>query len=413
MRRTDIKVLAMVLAGGKGERLYPLTEQRAKPAVPFGGNYRLIDFVLSNLVNSGIHRIYVLTQYKAQSLLRHLQQGWVGTYPMNGLFILPVPAQMRVGETWYQGTADAIFQNIYLIHQTKPDLVLVFGADHVYFMDVGQMISHHLKKKAEITIAAIPYPRAECEQLGVIVVDEQWRVTNFQEKVPDPTPIPGQPDKSLVSMGNYIFNTDVLIEAVVQDSVDAESGHDFGGDILPKIYGSRRIYAYNFCRNAVPGMPAPNDYWRDVGTIKSFYDANMDLKNPLPHLNLYNPAWPLRSVKHDDPPAKVIVDTSGKAGYVQNTLMVGGSIIAGGYVRDSVIGRHVFIASGAKVEDSVILGHAVIEEGAKVRRAIIDHGNIIARGEEIGYDQERDMSRYHVDESGIVVTHRLDYEHMT
>jgi len=232
----DIKVLAMVLAGGKGERLFPLTEQRAKPAVPFGGMYRLIDFVLSNLVNSKIHQIYVLTQYKAQSLLRHLQQGWVGTYPIEGLFILPVPAQMRVGESWYLGTADAIFQNIYLIQQTKPDLVLVFGADHVYFMDVSQMINYHLGKGAEITIAAIPYPRAECSQLGVIVVDEQWRVTDFQEKVPQPTPIPGQSDKCLVSMGNYIFNTDVLIEEMMRDTVDAESSHDFGRDILPKIY---------------------------------------------------------------------------------------------------------------------------------------------------------------------------------
>lgn len=413
MRRTDINVLAMVLAGGKGERLYPLTEQRAKPAVPFGGMYRLIDFVLSNLVNSKIHQIYVLTQYKAQSLLRHLQQGWVGTYPIEGLFILPVPAQMRVGESWYLGTADAIFQNIYLIQQTKPDLVLVFGADHVYFMDVGQMINCHLGKEAEITIAAIPYPVAECSKLGVIVVDEQWRVTNFQEKVPDPTPIPGQPDKCLVSMGNYIFNTDVLIEEMMRDTIDAESSHDFGQDILPKIYESRRIYAYNFCRNAVPGLPGPNDYWRDVGTIKSFYDANMDLKNPLPHLNLYNSQWPVRSVKHHDPPAKVIVDTRGKAGYVENSLVVGGSIIAGGYVRDSIIGRNVRIGSGAKVEDSVILGHTVIEEGAKVRRAIIDHGNVIKRGEEIGYDRERDMRRYHIDESGIVVTHSFDYDQKT
>jgi glucose-1-phosphate adenylyltransferase len=413
MRTTDIKVLAMVLAGGKGERLYPLTEQRAKPAVPFGGSYRLIDFVLSNLINSRIHQIYVLTQYKAQSLLRHLQLGWVGTYPMNGLFILPVPAQMRVGETWYQGTADAIFQNIYLIHQTKPDVVLVFGADHVYFMDVVQMIRYHLTKKAEVTIATIPYPRTDCDQLGVVVVDEQWRVTDFQEKVADPTPMPGQPDKCLVSMGNYIFNTDVLIEAVMQDTVDAESTHDFGRDILPKIYAGRRLYAYNFCRNEVPGIAGPNDYWRDVGTIKSFYDANMDLKNPLPHLNLYNPAWPLRSVKHHDPPAKVIVDTSGKAGDVQNSLVVGGSIIAGGYVRDSIIGRNVRIASGARVEDSVILGHTMVEEGAKVRRAIIDHGNVIKGGEEIGYDRERDMRRYHIDESGIVVTHSFDYDQKT
>jgi glucose-1-phosphate adenylyltransferase len=409
MRSTDVNVLAMVLAGGKGERLYPLTENRTKPAVPFGGMYRLIDFVLSNLVNSKIHQIYVLTQYKAQSLLRHLQQGWVGTFPANGLFILPVPAQMRVSESWYQGTADAIFQNIYLIHQIKPDLVLVFGADHVYFMDVSQMIRYHLQREADVTIAAIPFPITECGEFGVVVVDDQWRVNNFQEKVPHPTPIPGQPNKGLVSMGNYVFNTDVLIEAVMKDFDDEKSSHDFGRDILPKIFETRHVYAYDFCRNKVPGIPGSNDYWRDVGTIKSFYDANMDLKNPLPHLNLYNAKWPIRSVKHHDPPAKVVIDTSGKAGLVENSLMVGGSIVAGGYVRNSIIGRNVYIASGAQVEDSVILGHSVIEEGAKVRRAIIDHGNIIGKGEEVGYDVERDRNRYYIDDSGIVVSHSFDY----
>jgi glucose-1-phosphate adenylyltransferase len=409
MRSTDVKILAMVLAGGKGQRLYPLTENRAKPAVPFGGMYRLIDFVLSNLVNSKIHQIYVLTQYKAQSLLRHLQQGWVGTFPANGLFILPVPAQMRVSESWYQGTADAIFQNIYLIHQIKPDLVLVFGADHVYFMDVSQMIRYHLQKKANVTIATIPYPITECSEFGVVVVDEQWRVNNFQEKVPHPTPIPGQPDKGLVSMGNYVFNTDVLIEAVMKDFADEKSSHDFGRDILPKIFETKQVYAYDFCRNNIPGLSGSNDYWRDVGTIKSFYEANMDLKNPLPHLNLYNGQWPIRSVKHHDPPAKVVIDTSGKAGHVENSLMVGGSIVAGGYVRNSIIGRNVYIASGAQVEDSVILGHSVIEQGAKVRRAIIDHGNVIGKGEEVGYDVERDRNRYYIDDSGIVVSHSFDY----
>ena len=410
MRSTDVKVLAMVLAGGKGERLYPLTENRAKPAVPFGGMYRLIDFVLSNLVNSKIHQIYVLTQYKAQSLLRHLQQGWVGTFPANGLFILPVPAQMRVSESWYQGTADAIFQNIYLIHQIKPDLVLVFGADHVYFMDVSQMIRYHLQKEANVTIATIPFPITECSQFGIVVVDDQWRVNNFQEKVPHPTPIPGQPDRGLVSMGNYVFNTDVLIEAVMKDFADEKSSHDFGRDILPKIFETKQVYAYDFCRNKVPGLPGSNDYWRDVGTIKSFYDANMDLKNPLPHLNLYNAKWPIRSVKHHDPPAKVVIDTGGRAGLVENSLMVGGSIVAGGYVRNSIIGRNVYIASGAQVEDSVILGHSVIEEGAKIRRAIIDHGNVIGKGEEVGYDVERDRNRYYIDDSGIVVSHSFDYD---
>ena len=413
MMKKNVKVLAMVLAGGKGGRLYPLTEHRTKPAVPFGGIYRLIDFVLSNLVNSGIFQIYVMTQYKAQSLLRHLQQGWAGTYPVNGFFILPVPAQMRIGDAWYLGTADAIHQNIYLIEQIKPDLVLVFGADHVYFMDVSQMIRYHLEKGAEVTVSTIPYPITECHRFGVVVVDEQWRIKSFQEKPAHPAPLPGQPDKGLISMGNYILNTDVLIDELKRNAADTKSSHDFGQDILPKICQNRYVCAYDFCRNEVPGMKGPNNYWRDVGTIKSFFDANMDLKNPLPSLNLYNTQWPVRSVKYHDPPAKVVVDTSGKRGFVENSLLGGGSIVSGGYVRDSIIGRNVYIASGAKVEEAVILGHTVIEEGAKIRRAIIDHGNIIRKGEQIGYDLEKDASRYHVDESGIVVTHRRDYEPRT
>jgi glucose-1-phosphate adenylyltransferase len=277
-------------------------------------------------------------------------------------------------------------------------------------MDVSQMITYHLEKGAEITMATIPYPLAECREFGVVVVDKEWRVTAFQEKVLHPTPIPGQPEKGLVSMGNYIFNADVLIEEVVQDTINPESSHDFGRDILPKIHQTRGVYAYNFCRNEITGLPGPNDYWRDVGTIKNFYDANMDLKNPLPSLNLYNPAWPVSSVKHHDPPAKVVVDMNGRAGLVENSLMVGGAIIAGGYVRDSIIGRNVYIASGATVEDSVLLGHTVIEEGAKVRRAIIDHGNVIKKGDEIGHDLERDRDRYYVDDAGIVVAHSFDYE---
>jgi glucose-1-phosphate adenylyltransferase len=286
--KKHVKILAMVLAGGEGKRLYPLTEHRAKPAVPFGGSYRLIDFVLSNLVNSGIFQIYVMTQYKAQSLLAHLQRGWVGTYPMSDFFIFPVPAQMRIGMGWYLGTADAIYQNIYLIEQTQPDLILLFGADHVYFMDVSQMIHYHLEKGAEVTVCTLPYPITECHQFGVTVVDEAWRIKGFQEKSAHSTPIPGQPDKGLVSIGNYIFNTDALIEELKRDASDAESRHDYGRDIFTRMCKTRHVYAYDFRLNEVPGMTGPNDYWRDVGTIKSFYDANMELKDQMPSLNLYN-----------------------------------------------------------------------------------------------------------------------------
>jgi len=409
---TDIshRALGIVLAGGKGERLHPLTANRAKPAVPFGGIYRLIDFVLSNLVNSGIHQIYVLTQYKAQSLLRHLQQGWVGSYPINGHFILPVPAQMRVGEFWYQGTADAVHQNIYLIEQLNPDLVLVFGADHVYFMDVRQMVRYHLEKGAEVSVSTIPYPVTECQQFGVVVVDKQWRIREFQEKIPNATPIPDQPDMGLVSMGNYIFNTDVLLEELKVDASEKDSSRDFGRNILPRICKTRYVYAYDFRQNEIPGAVGPNLYWRDVGTLRSYYDTNMDLKNPLPSLNLYNHKWPVRSARHQDPVGKVVIDIHGNAGVVENSLLGPGSVVSGGYVRDSVIGRNVFIGSGAAVEESIILGHAVIEEGARIRRAIIEHGNVISSGDTIGYDLEKDMDRHYVDESGIVVTHWYPYD---
>ncbi|MDL1955609.1 MAG: glucose-1-phosphate adenylyltransferase [Candidatus Desulfofervidus auxilii] len=399
-----LKILAMVLAGGKGERLYPLTAHRTKPAVHFGGIYRLIDFVLSNLVNSGIYSIYVLTQYKAQSLLRHLQLGWVGAYPMDSFFILPVPAQMRLRESWYLGTADAIYQNTYLIKQFKPDLVLIFGADHVYFMDVRQMIDYHLEKNAEVTVATIPYPISECYQFGVVVVDENWQIKKFQEKSSNPIAMPGDPNKGLVSMGNYVFNTDVLLEELEIDAEDKDSSHDFGKDILPRICQTRRVFAYDFCKNKVPGLEKQPTYWRDVGTIISYYEANMDLKNPLPKLNLYNPKWPVRSVKYHDPPAKVVVDAEGRIGHLENSLIAGGSIVSGGWVRDSVIGRNVFVGSRALVEESVLIGDVIVEEGAQIRRTIVDEGNIIRRGERIGYDLEKDAERFYLDlTSGIVV----------
>jgi len=400
------KILAMVLAGGKGKRLYPLTAHRAKPAVPFGSIYRLIDFVLSNMVNSGIHQIYILTQYKSHSLLRHLQQGWVGTHPLNGFFIMPVPAEMRTGETWYLGTADAVFQNAYLIRRLKPDLVLIFGADHVYLMDVRQMIRFHLEEGAEVTVAALPMPLSQCHQFGVTVIDEKWRVKRFEEKVLNPTPIPRRPDQALVSMGNYVFDTKVLLEELGEDAEDERSSHDFGRDILPRICQRRKVYAYDFRTNLIPGNERSPGYWRDVGTIESYYRANMDLKDPLPQLNLYNNHWPVKSAKYHDPPAKVVVDNWGKMGYVENSLLGGGSIVCGGYVRDSIIGRNVFVSSDAWVEESIVLGNVVIKEGARIYRTIVDHGNVIEKGEEVGYDRERDASRYHVDGSGVVVIPR-------
>lgn len=401
------KVLAIVLAGGRGERLHPLTAHRAKPAVHFGGIYRLIDFVLSNLVNSGIYSIYIFTQYKAQSLLNHLQLGWVTTSTIDNSFILPVPAQMRLGETWYLGTADAVYQNSYLIRRSKPDLVCVFGADHVYFMDVSQMLNYHIEKGAEITVATIPYPISECNRFGVVVIDQDWEIIEFQEKSPKPTPIPNQSEKGLVSMGNYIFNTQALLEELAEDASDPKSSHDFGRDILPNICKKRRVYAYDFTKNRVPGIAGDNEYWRDVGTIPAYYQANMDLKNPLPQLNLYNPLWPLHSIKYQGGPAKIVIDAYGHAGHVENSLIASGSIISGACVRDSIIGPNVLVKSGALIEESIIMNNVMVGEGARIRRAIIDDYNLIHKGEYIGYDLNRDMEQFYVDpDSGIVVVPR-------
>lgn len=404
------KTLAMVLAGGRGERLFPLTQHRSKPAVPFGSMFRLIDFVLSNLVNSGIKNIYVLTQYKAQSLLKHLQLGWVATNPLASHFILAVPAQMRVGDSWYRGTADAVYQNEYLIRQAQPPLVAIFGADHVYFMDVTQMIAHHLACGADVTVATIPYPISECSRFGVVAIDQSYRIIKFEEKVPNPTPMPDRPDHGLVSMGNYIFSTPALLDALEADAEDSASSHDFGKDILPRMCAEGRGYAYDFATNVIPGIDEPNTYWRDVGTVQSYYDANMDLKNPMPALNLYNPLWPARAVPHQDPAAKIVVGARGWAGQVHNTLLGAGSVVSGAYVRDTVIGRNVHIATGAIVEESILLGHCVIDEGARVRRAIIDHGVVVRKGESIGFDHDADRQRFTVDSSGIVLTGLGGYE---
>jgi glucose-1-phosphate adenylyltransferase len=403
----ECRILAMVMAGGRGRRLYPLTEHRAKSAVPFGGMCRLIDFVMSNLVNSGIKDIYILTQYKAQSLLRHLQQGWAISHPMNGYNVMAVPSQMQSRDTWYLGTADSVYQNLELLRRTRPDMVLVFGSDHVYSMDVLQMVRFHLDNHADVSVATIPMPVNRCSEFGTICVGPDWRIKKFEEKVPHPTPIPGRPDQALVSMGNYVFQTQVLLEELTQDAMDEDSSHDFGRDILPKICGRRRLFAYDFRQNRIAGSEKPTDYWRDVGTIESYYLSNMDLNNPLSHLDLYNKEWPLRSVRYHDLPPRVVEDLSGRSGYVENSILGSSTIICGGSVKNSVLGPNVRILSRAHVEDSVILGEVVVEEGARIRKAIIDHGNIIEEGERIGFNPGYDSGHYYVDRSGIVVvSHR-------
>ena len=401
----QLRVLAFVLAGGKGTRLYPLTKERAKPAVPFGGKYRIIDFVLSNLVNSGIYSIYVLTQFRSQSLLQHLRDGWQFGGVLSQYFIIPVPAQMRSpGETWYQGTADAIYQNINLIEQSNPDVVAIFGADHVYRMNIREMIEFHHERGAEATVAAIPVPKKMASEFGVIQAESDGRITAFYEKKADAPTMPGDPERVYASMGNYIFSTRALLRELERDAAEEQSTHDFGRDILPSMVGRCALYAYNFETNRIPGEPPgkPN-YWRDVGTIEAYYEANMDLRAVDPALNLYNRQWPLRTASYATPPAKFVFDEEGRRGQAIDSIVSGGSILSGGTVRNSVIGRGVRIHSGALVEDSIIFDNCDIGRRARIRRAILDKNVHVPPDTRIGYDLEEDRKRYHVTDSGIVV----------
>jgi glucose-1-phosphate adenylyltransferase len=399
-----LSVLGMIMAGGKGTRLYPLTKERAKPAVPFGGKYRIVDFVLSNFVNSGIYSIYVLVQFKSQSLLQHLSDGWQFTNLLKSQFIIPVPAQMRAGETWYQGTADAIFQNANLIEQSGPHLVAIFGGDHVYRMDVSQMISYHQEKQAIVTVAALPVRRELAREFGVLEVDSDWRITAFHEKPADPIPIPGRPDWSLISMGNYIFSRRVLLSELYADAEREDSEHDFGRDILPGMLQRYAVYAYDFLQNDIPGEPPENrGYWRDVGTIEAYWEANMDLRSITPSLNLYNRQWPLRTATYNDPPAKYAFDEAGRRGESLNSIVSEGCIISGGSVKRSVLGRNVFVHSHSEVTDSIIMDGCDIARGARVRRAILDKNVRVPPGTVIGEEPEEDRRRYFVSETGIVV----------
>ena len=403
-----IYVLGIVLAGGRGERLHPLTAHRAKPAVPFGGRYRIIDFVLSNFVNSGILSIYVLTQFKAQSLIEHLDRGWRTTDFLGEHFITPVPAQMRTGKEWYQGTADSVYQNLYLIERHKPKLVAVFGADHVYRMNLRQMIDEHNGKAADVTVAALPVRIEEAHQFGVIEIDENWRIIGFDEKPANPKAIPGEPEWALVSMGNYLFSNDILVSALTADDEDENSAHDFGHNIVPSLVKSHRVYAYDFRKNRVPSIEKGEEpsYWRDLGTIEAYYEANMDLCSVDPSFNLYNRSWPLRTAEFGDPPAKFVFDWQDRKGIAMDSIVSQGTIISGSTVHNCVIGRNVRIHSYSTIEDSVIMDWSVIGRGCKIRRAIIDKANNIPAGTEIGYNEEQDKQRYHVSDSGIVVVSR-------
>jgi len=401
----QIKALAFILAGGKGTRLSPLTKERAKPAVSFGGKYRIVDFVLSNFINSGIYSIYVLIQFRSQSLLQHLTVGWQFAGPLGHQFIIPVPAQMRApGETWYRGTADAIAQNLNLIEQSAPDVVCIFGADHIYRMNVRQMINYHVAKGADATIAALPVHKRHAHEFGVIEADAEGRIHGFHEKNPNAPTIAGRPDEIFASMGNYVFSGKVLVEAIRRDMADDNSSHDFGADVLPALREKGGLYAYDFSTNRIPGEPEDKPaYWRDVGTLDAYYEAQMDLRSIEPELNLYNREWPVRTASYDDPPAKVSFNEDGRRGQVIDSIMSGGTIITGARVQNSVLGRYVRIHSYSEIDDCIVLDNSNIGRRSKIKRTIIGKNVNLPPDTVIGYDLEEDAKHHMVTDSGIVV----------
>jgi len=398
------RVFCMVLAGGEGKRLAPLTADRAKPAVPFGGAYRLIDFALSNLVNAGYWRIAVLTQYKSHSLDRHLATTWRFS-PLLNNYVAPVPAQMRRGKSWFAGSADAIYQSLNLVYDDKPDVICVFGSDHVYRMDPRQLVAHHIEADIGVTVAGIRVPIGEAGAFGVIEPGPGGRaIAAFHEKPVEPIGLPDDPDHVLASMGNYVFTTEALVEAVIADAKDEESAHDLGGDIIPARVAAGDAQVWDFSRSDVPGTtPRDLSYWRDVGTIDAYYDAHMDLVAIDPIFNLYNSDWPILTWNEPLPPAKFVFDDEKRVGSARDSLVCAGVIVSGGSVRRSILSPSVRVHSFAEVEGSVLMHGVDVGRGAVVRNAIVDKNVRIAAGARIGVDSEHDRKRFHVSENGIVV----------
>jgi glucose-1-phosphate adenylyltransferase len=394
---TDDRILGIVLAGGEGTRLHPLTAVRSKPAVPFGDRYRIVDFVLSNLVNSRIHSIYLLVQYRSQSLIEHIRKSWVLAPILPRHFITVVPPQMQEGPEWFQGTADAVYQNLNLLEISRPSLVAVFGADHIYRMDVRQMIDFHRSRDAEVTVAALPVPRAAASAFGIIGCDADGRIRSFLEKPDEPPPMPSDPERAYASMGNYIFGADLLVSALREAKSRGEK--DFGREVLPRLVGSHRVYAYDFAANRVPGVRPHEEpaYWRDVGTVDAYYDATMDTLGPEPKLHLFNPRWPILSSGYQGPAANLL------DARVERSHIGAGSLMRSAVVRNSVIRREVLLEENVVVEDSIIMDYCVVRSGARVRRAIVDRYNVIDPGEQVGHDVDADRVHYHVTDTGIVV----------
>ena len=395
--------LALILAGGRGSRLHQLTDWRAKPAVPFGGKFRIIDFPLSNCVNSGFRRIGVVTQYKAQSLIRHIQHGWSFLDGRFKEFVELLPAQQRTAdETWYQGTADAVFQNIDIMQRHDAKYVVILGGDHIYKMDYGKLLAEHIEKAADMTVACLEVPLEEATAFGVMGVDTAWQVTSFTEKPAHPAPIPGQPGKALVSMGIYVFNAKFLYQQLIRDHQTQDSSHDFGKDIIPYLVPRYHVFAHRFqnsCVNMASGIP----YWRDVGTIDAYWEANVDLISVTPQLNLYDADWPIWTHQEQLPPAKFVFDDDNRRGQALDSSVSGGCIISGATVRRSLLFSNVKVNSFSSVEDSVILPDVVINRRARLRRVVVEKRCVIPEGLVVGYDADEDRKRFYVTEKGITL----------
>jgi glucose-1-phosphate adenylyltransferase len=399
-------VLVMILAGGEGRRMAPLTNDRAKPAVPFGGRYRIIDIVLSNFVNSGLFRIKVLTQYKSASLEEHIARVW-RLSPILDQYIEAIPAQQRTGKSWFKGSADAVYQCQHVITDERPPLIAIFGGDHVYKMDVRQMLASHVERQCDATIAVIPVPKHEARDFGVIEVDDTGRIVGFHEKVADPPSMPGNPDLCLASMGNYVFNTEAVMAELNSDAGAEGSKHDFGHDILPRmVRNGQPVYAYDFATNRVPGEDEHGTgYWRDVGTVEAYWQAQMDLIEIHPHFNLYNDRWPIRTGITHAPPAKFVFrdEVHARVGIATDSLVSHGCIISGGRIHRSVLSTGCRINSFSEVEESVLFENVQIGRHARLRRCIIDKDVEIPQGAEIGFNLDLDRKRFHVTDAGIVV----------
>ncbi|MBL8506417.1 glucose-1-phosphate adenylyltransferase [Methylobacillus glycogenes] len=394
--------VALILAGGKGSRLKDLTNWTAKPAVPFGGKFRIIDFPLSNCINSGVRRIGVVTQYKAHTLIQHIQRGWGFLRGEFNEFVELLPAQQRVQEEWYKGTADAVFQNLDILRQTSAEFVLILAGDHIYKMDYGQMLAAHVRNKADMTVACVHVPVREASAFGVVSVDEQDRIRDFKEKPKDPEGLPGDPDHVLASMGIYVFNAAFLYEQLIRDADDPHSSHDFGHDIIPYLIKKYRVFAHRFTDSCV-GAADGNYYWRDVGTVDAYWEANMELTKVVPELNLYDRQWPIWTYQEQLPPAKFVFDNEERRGHATDSLISGGCIISGANIRNSVLFSDVRVNSYSSIEHSVLLPKVDVGRHVILKRVVVDNGARIPDGMEIGVNLEQDKKRFHVTESGVVL----------